>query len=115
MTPESIPDSPRTPKATEKPAPPTREVTEQPKKNATLTSSELQRAETNRKEEFERLKKQLRDDNIKIYDEDDEIVVPKAGNTPDKNAPIKAKSFQSSKLNQHSVDSFEIKLPRSCG
>lgn len=83
------------------------------KKILTPTSKELQRAETNKREEFERLKKQLRDDNIKIYDEDDEQILAKPG-THDKNAPIKAKAFQSSKVNQHQVDSFEIRLPRSC-
>ena len=87
--------------------------TEQPKKNSTLKSSEMQRAETNRKEEFEKLKKQLRDDNIKIYDEDDELILPRPNQT-DKNAPIKARAFQSYKVNQHQVESFEIRLPRTC-
>lgn len=107
--------SPRPQNIVDKKAPETREHTEQLKKNVSPTSKEMQRAETNRKEEFERLKKQLRDDNIKIYDEDDELILPRPGQTADKNAPIKARAFQSYKVNQHQAESFEIKLPRTCG
>lgn len=69
---------------------------------------------TKQKTDFDKIKKRLKDENIKIYDEEeDENEETEKAKPRDKNAPIATKNFESTKGPHFRLDKFDIRLPRN--